>query len=367
MLTLSALTILYAVLGMAAIYYGESALIGRVHFGIMFGLAIFAVVGVVALVKAQLSCVKKAETFELAQRIELERNKALGAFVMELAGKMAAQMPNTVIAGLAPNFYVTEADVVCLNGRLSGRTMYVSLPLCRMLNLEELKAVLAHELAHYKGLDTRFSQRFYPIYRGASQGLMNLASGLSEKGGAGQVVLLPALTALGYFLNSFSEAEREISRERELTADAEAARVGGSHYLASALVKLHAFSGVWPAIRQGMKEALENGKAYTNASALFETIVNDIDKEEALSGVSEEGPPHPTDTHPPLTERLRNLNLRIDDVIDDARKTKPEHAAIELFADGEELEGELTNAEQAIMIRTGEAQPNTERAASAGD
>lgn len=116
-----------------------------------------------------------------------------------------------------------------------------------------------------------------------------------------------------------------------------------------------------------MKEALENGKAYTNASALFETIVNDIDKEEALSGVSEEGPPHPTDTHPPLTERLRNLNLRIDDVIDDARKTKPEHAAIELFADGEELEGELTNAEQAIMIRTGEAQPNTERAASAGD
>ncbi len=153
---------------------------------------------------------------------------------------MGARPPDAIVAGLEPNFYVTEANVICLDGKLKGRTMFVSLPLCRILSLGEMRAVLGHELAHYKGLDTRFSQRFYPIYRGATQGLVNIASGFSEKGGAGQLVLLPAFATLSYFLDSFSESEKAISRERELAADKEAANIDSARNLAIALAKLHA-------------------------------------------------------------------------------------------------------------------------------
>ena len=71
--------------------------------------------------------------------------------------------------------------MICLDGKLKGRTMFLSLSLCRILSLDEMKAVLGHELAHYKGLDTRFSRRFYPIYRGATQGLVSVSFLASQR------------------------------------------------------------------------------------------------------------------------------------------------------------------------------------------
>src|SRR5262249_10608236 len=155
--------------------------------------------------------------------------------------------------------------VVCLDGQLTDRTMYISLPLCRLLTEDELKVVLGHELAHYKGRDTQFSQRFYPIYRGATDALVRLEQSFShgEKGSAADFVLLPAFLTLSYFLDSFSNAEREISRDRELVADAEAAKVGSAHTIATALVKIHAYSAMWILVREQMKNALERGQQLT--------------------------------------------------------------------------------------------------------
>lgn len=364
MLALSVLMVLHAALGMAAIYYGEAELIGRVHYGIMLALGIGALWGVFSILRAQFSTVRKATTVVLGKQLVREKHSKLWRFVDELAGKMGAERPEAIVAGLEPNFYVTEANVICLDGKLKGRTMFISLPLCRILGLDEMKAVLGHELAHYKGLDTRFSRRFYPIYRGAAQGLANIASGFSEKGGAGQLVLLPAFATLSYFLDSFSESEKAISRERELAADKEAANIDNARNLATALVKLHALSDVWPSIRQEMKRALGDGKQYTNVSSFFAEIARGMAKEEIIRGVSEEGPVHPTDTHPPLSERLRNLNLMLEDVSHDAADLSPAKPAVGVVENLEELEQELTGAEHAMMIRTGEAQVVSSQAAA---
>ena len=288
MLALSLLMVLHAALGMSAIYYGESALIGRVHVGIMFALGIGALFGVLAMIRAQFSTIKRATTKVLGKKLEPEQHPKIWRFVTDLAKQMGAERPQAIVAGLEPNFYVTEANVICLDGTIKGRTMYVSIPLCRILDTDEMKAVLGHELAHYKGLDTRFSRKFYPIYRGATQGLVNIAGGFSEKGGASQAVLLPAFMTLAYFLNAFSDSEKEISRERELAADSEATKLEGAHNLAIALVKLHAFSTAWLAIRQGMQRALGEGKQLINASSLFADIVQKMEKTEVLGNVSEE-------------------------------------------------------------------------------
>ncbi len=355
MLALSALMILHATLGIAAVYYGASIFANTVPVGFILALGFGAVVGVLAMLRAQFSTIRKATITVLGKKLEPQEHPKIWKFITELAQIMGAGHPHAIVAGLEPNFYVTEANIVCLDGKLRGRTMYVSVPLCRILSLDEMKAVLSHELAHYKGLDTRFSQRFYPIYRGATQGLSHIAQNFSEKGGASSMVLMPAFITLTYFLNAFSESEKEISRERELAADNEAAKVDNAHNLATALVKFHAFSPAWLTIRQGMKQALGKGKVYVNASALFAEIANGVEKDKALSAVSEEGPVHPTDSHPPLSHRLKNLNLTLEQVTKDASDTSPAKPAASLLENMEELERNLTEVEHAVMVRTGEA------------
>ncbi len=161
MLATSALALLYAALGIAALYYGESALIGRIHIGIMLAFGIGAIVAVGSLIRAQFITVRRASTTIIGKKLERQQHIRLWSFIETLADRMGAERPQSIVAGLEPNFYVTEADVICVDGKLRGRTMYISLPLCRILNADEFTAVLGHELGHYKGLDTKFSKRFF--------------------------------------------------------------------------------------------------------------------------------------------------------------------------------------------------------------
>src|SRR6266849_644425 len=200
MLTLSVLTCLHAGLGIAAIYYGESVFWNQLHVRLMGALAIGAVVGIVSMLRAQWSAVQKATTTALGKSLTPADQPKLWQFVKSLAKEIGTVAPDSIVVGLDPNFYVTEADVICLDGKLRGRTMYVSLPLCRILSLDEFKAVLGHELAHYRGLDTQFSQGFYPIYRGTGQALAHLSSAPK---GAASLAVLPAIHTLSYFLDAF--------------------------------------------------------------------------------------------------------------------------------------------------------------------
>lgn len=356
MLIVSALMVLYAALGIAAIYYGGSFLGGMIPIGMILALSLGGFIGVASMIRAQFSAFGKATTTAVAKTLKPTQYKTIWGFVTDLASSMGAQQPDMIIAGLEPNFYVTEANVLCLDGKLHGRTMYLSVPLCRILSIEELNAVLGHELAHYKGMDTRFSKRFYPIYRGATKGLQDIASGLSGKGTAGHFVLLPAFMILAYFLGCFSKAEHELSRERELIADGEAAKTAGARPLAAALIKIYGFSPAWPVVKNAMEDAIQHGKMLINASTFFADLVNSLNPQEALRDVSEEGPVHPTDTHPPLAVRLENLGMSLPEVQVESCRTQPNAPANNLLGDNEALEIELTDCQQALMIRASKSQ-----------
>jgi len=235
--------------------------------------------------------------------------------------------------------------------------MYISLPLCRILTIAEFKAILGHELAHYKGKDTYYTRKFFPIYRGANEGLARITAnvGTGNDGHAGNLVLVPAMLILAYFLGSFSKAESEIGRQREFAADKEAANITAPHTIASALVKAHAFSGGWRAIKNHMIATLGQGKQLINASTLFASLTSDIAAPDVLASLNEEGPPHPTDSHPPLSQRLSALNVSLGDVHDAALAVSPENSAITLIDNPSELEQNLTDLEQALMVQRGEA------------
>ncbi len=341
------LIVVHAAIAMAAIYYGESALIGRIHVGIIATIGLGALLGVVAMGRSTFSLVRKAQTVVIGKPLSRQQAPELWRQIDEAAQQLGSLRPEHLVVGLDPNFFVTEADVICLGGKLSGRTLYCSLPLSRILDLREFNAIVGHELGHFKGEDTRFSERFYPIYRGTASSI----SALEAAGGGGSAVigLLPAIVVLTYFLESFSIAESRLSRYRELAADQAGAGVTSPPVMAAALVKVHAFSGVWEGLQEAAAKALREGRVFVNASALYADVVSRSASSEALKGVGEAHVSHPTDSHPPLSDRLRSLHLTLAEVTTAALAVSPSDPSAGLVPDLERQEEEISQAYQVLL------------------
>ena len=338
------LIILHAIIAMSAV-----TLIGLRGFFIL-GIGVGALVGVVAMFRGLFNIVKKTSTVVRGQVVTKGTNPSLWRFTQELANKIGTLPPDQIVIGLEPNFFVTEIDVECLEGQLEGRTMYLSLPLCRILTIAEISAIIGHELGHFKGLDTNFSQDFYPIYKGTAESIAALSAVTGEDSLNSQgVALLPAPSIFSYFMESFALAESEISRERELSADQVGVQVAGEQNVASALLKLLGFSRYWDNVLYEMLGGMAQEQQFINLSSHFADLVNKNNEPVAFAGLEEEQLRHPTDSHPPLNLRLKALGLSVVDVATVAARTTPDRSAIELITDYESMEKELTQAEYRLM------------------
>jgi Zn-dependent protease with chaperone function len=345
--TLVALTVVHAALAMSAIYYGESALIGRIHIGIIAIIALGALGGVIVIARNVFSLVKKAHVFVIGANLSRAEAPQLWNHVEQIADRLGALHPEAIVVGLEPNFFVTEADVVCLSGNLSGRTLYCSLPLCRILSKNEFSAVIGHELGHFQGLDTKFSESFYPIHRGTALAIASL----QQTGGEGwaSIALLPAIAIFSYFFECFSVAESRISRDRELAADQSGASLNDSATMASALVKVHAFSGLWDNLKTAAEAAVQDRKAFANVSKAFAEAAANSAKPELLVGLAATKLSHPTDSHPPLGVRLESLAITLDHVSGASLAINPADAAINLIPEPEKREEEISRTFQVTL------------------
>lgn len=331
-----ALVLIHAVVAMAAIFYAEVALNLRIHIGVIFAIGLSALGGVIVIAQNVFSFLRKAETAVIGSAVSRNGAPDLWRRVEGIADRIGALYPENIVIGLDPNFFVTEAKVRCLTGSYNGRTLYCSLPLMRILNLQELDAVMGHELGHFKGLDTRFSRHFFPIYRGVANSIAQLQETGGE--GYGTVALLPAVAVFGVFLESFSIAESRISRDRELVADKEGAGASDRQAMASALVKVHAYSGLWEHLKQAAGKAVQKGNVYVNLSRTYAEAVAKIAKADIFEGLADTRLSHPTDSHPPLGTRLQSLATSIVAVSNKALNVNPTQAAIELVPEAEKIE-----------------------------
>ena len=166
---------------MGAIYYGESALFGRIHVFVIVAIGLGALVGVIAIARNAFSLVRKAQTAVIGKALSQSEAPTLWSRVEGIADRLHALHPDNIVLGLDPNFFVTEANVVCLSGSCVGRTLYCSVPLMRILTMREFEAIIGHELGHYKGLDTKYSQKFFPIYRGTANTISELLARISHR------------------------------------------------------------------------------------------------------------------------------------------------------------------------------------------
>ena len=340
---------IHAAVAIGAIYYGEPILVKRLHVGIILMIAIGAFCGITAMAKTIFSMVHRASTFVIGTSVTRDEAPELWNQVDYIADKLNALRPQHIVVGLDSNFFVTEADVACLNGNFSGRTMYCSIPLSRILTKDEFSSVIGHELGHFKGLDTKFSVSFYPIYRGTISSLASLHR--TGGGNSAFIALLPAIAILSYFLECFSVSESRISRDRELAADQAGASIAGAEIMGASLVKIHAFSGHWGSIQKASIEALQSGKALSNMSKTFAESIADNADAKVLEGITETQLSHPTDSHPPLGIRLDSLGVTLEEVASASLSVTPSDAAITFIHDFEQKEEEISKTFQMILAK----------------
>ncbi len=194
-----------------------------------------------------------------------------------------------------PRLYVMQTDMP--NAFATGRNekhavVAVTSGLLRLLNEEELRGVLAHELGHIKNNDMLIGSIAATI-TGAISYLVQIAyfanifGGSSEDDDGGGMFGAIAMMILAPIISTM--LHMAISRSREYIADESGAKyAGGVEGLASALQKLGSFS---------KSHKLHATPKQETAAHLF--IVNPFKSSTLMALFS---------THPPMEERIARLN-----------------------------------------------------------
>jgi Zn-dependent protease with chaperone function len=335
------IVVLDGLLLLSSVYLGLGVFLGRVFPIVLLGIAIAILLGVAAVLRALFAARRRAVASVLAHRVAPETEPGLSELIAQVAHAVGTTTPDHTYLGLDPEFYVTEVDVETPDGRSGGRSIYLSLPLMRILSTSELRAILGHEMGHFRGEDTAWSQRFYPIYRGAGQALDGLVRAGSSSG-IRAATLFPATVILGLFMDGFATAERAISRDRELEADRIGVEVASAHDLGSSLVKLLAFTQAWSTTIDSMIADAAEGRTTANASDRFVGTVRSAASPAALDDLDEREIPHPTDGHPPVSRRLEAIGLTVADIAKAALDVAPAAAADAVIRDRTAIEAGLT-------------------------
>lgn len=336
-------------------YILEAFLIGRVHFILIGGIGLGAILATFAVFHAMLKMYKAANHFQIGQVATEEENPELWGFVNSIAQDIGAVCPDHIILGVEPTFYVTAATVSGSSEEpLHGETLYLSLPLLRLLDSDELKAIVAHELGHFKGEDTAYSLKFAPVYRGLANSIAGLAG--DEGGGSTQIAALPAITVLGSMYETFDLRVAEVNRIREFEADNVAVLATSEEHFSYALTKVSMFAFVWSEVTQHNLTRLSRRKVDANLSHVFEEEVKYSFSLDEVKRIAEmvlaRSINHPTDSHPTLSNRLSNVGFEKTD-IDFSRLTKFSSCVSDLVPEFEKIEEELTLLNNQIAIQLG--------------
>lgn len=105
------LTAAQAVIAIGAIYIGGSALFGIIHIGIIASIGVGVFFGVRAIATSLWAAVKRAQAVVIGKPLSEVEAPELWRQVRSAAEQLGASMPDHVVVGLDPTFFVTEVNV----------------------------------------------------------------------------------------------------------------------------------------------------------------------------------------------------------------------------------------------------------------
>ena len=224
--------------------------------------------------------------------------------IRHMAERLKTEPPRHIVAGIDANFFVTEAPLTVGGKTLTGRTLFVSIPLLRLLDQSEADAVFGHELAHLRGGDTKSSALLgpkisqYDHYRHAMR-----TGGLSA-------VVSPLLDL---YRMIFEVALARESREREFKADRIAAKLISPDAIARSLVKIAAYAQYRAKIEHELfgQNRRHESAALGIAGYVAQGLPPYAASADFLAEMKTANVPHPFDSHPAMTERMRAVGVNL--------------------------------------------------------
>ena len=219
----------------------------------------------------------------------------LVSLVRSVAEEMGTDPPARLFLVPEVNAWVRETGG-SLGLRRGERVMVIGVPYIDVLTVDQLRAVIAHELGHYAGGDTRLSGLTYRA--GASIG--RTISNVGDDSWLGRL-----FDAYG---RMYLRISQRVRRRQELTADASAVRLAGrENHLTSlrrAMVTAYAFDHF---LRRYLAPLWQRGCDAENAFEGFRSLLADPKRQEELASLEEaihEDETDPYDSHPSLAERV---------------------------------------------------------------
>jgi Zn-dependent protease with chaperone function len=272
------------------------------------------IIGVVAIISGILRSIWRPAVNKPALRLNPEQEPQLFALIKAVFEQLECPAPEHIVLMADSSFFVTENRLNIINGKINGRVLALSYPMLRYLTINELRAVVAHEAAHFTGWDVEYTRRVYPVYVGVLTFLSYSNGGLLRTNSDyGPMMVIPSLIptlALKLYLKWFDSFNKGISRMREHRADLVASDYCGSERFSSALKKLVSIGAVFDQVSHyHLRGEYRNGKGLIDYYSVFfdefEQLQGQVKQELefALNQVST-----PNDTHPTLSERLAFLS-----------------------------------------------------------
>src|SRR5580704_5970173 len=298
--------VVIVLLAAACVYLPYLAFTSTEHPPAQLGLLVLG--GIVVGATILWSLVPRREKFEApGLLLEPPAHPRLFAELHAIAAALNEPLPREVYLVGQVNAFV--ADRGGIMGFGSRRVMGIGLPLLSTLTVSEMRAVLAHEFAHYYSGDTRMGPWVYKTQSAMIRAFRNIGS-LGELGriAALQFMNMVATFILKWYFIFFLRVINFVSRKKEYRADELASLVAGAEPLVQGLRKIHGASMAWgpywnsevvPVLNQGCKPAIADGfSRFLTAPQIEVQVTKGIEREIA------EGKTEPYDTHPPLRDRI---------------------------------------------------------------
>jgi Zn-dependent protease with chaperone function len=227
-----------------------------------------------------------------------EHEPHLWQTVEDLAQRVRTAPPDEIRLVPEVNAAVSE-DTRFLGLKATRRRMFIGLPLLQTLTVDEMRAVLGHELGHYSGAHTRLGA---PVYRGRVS-LIATVQGLRNH---------PFVQRLfTYYAKLYLRVSQAISRRQELEADEFAVAIGGRQAMSGALRKIHDTANAWDIYVQSyLAMTGVGGNRPAAVFGGFHALMSDPVRQAEMAALAEQPrETSPYDSHPSLADRLAAIEV----------------------------------------------------------
>lgn len=330
---------------------------GYRHITIMIAALLIGVIGpVFYFINIIFNFYRSKELKIYGKLVSEQEQPELFKIIKTISNEVNSIFPDNIIIGNQIGFFVTAANVLISNEnkKVSGNTLYISLPFFKILTEDEFKGIIGHELAHFSGEDTIYASKVGPTIVRLAQHLNYLDAVYtknleSKKSSADKIEILRSISEnsmlmipslpLMYLIIDLRKKDVAISYKQELRADKIGASVCKSNKnFINGLCKFALYQSMYEEndfFDYDQNQSLIN--KFTNKYLDQNSYINKKRLEEIMLVELL----HPSDSHPSIKERMKNLKVKTSDLnTQSLKKTTP--SSSNFIKDIDELDGYIT-------------------------